>query len=97
MLTTCNRCVVFRGLLVNTANTVVTEAVKFYFTGSDLPVSPALLAIRSSCNAQCVHDAVDAWLTHVPEDYDSLWMVSDCSTSVCLPLVERTSHAVNLA
>jgi len=63
------------GLLVNTANTVVTEAVKYYFTGSDMPVAPALMGIKSSCNARCVHTAVDAWLTHVPEEYDALWMV----------------------
>jgi len=62
--------------MVNTANTVVTEAVKYYFTGSDLPIAPALLGIKSSCNAQCIHDAVDAWMAHVPEDYDALWMVS---------------------
>ena len=61
---------------MNTANTVITEAVKYYFTGSDLPTAPALLGVKSSCNAQCIHDAVDAWLTHVPEDYDALWMVS---------------------
>jgi len=69
-------CFVFcSGLLVNTANTVVTEAVKYYFTGSDMPVAPALMGIKSSCNARCVHTAVDAWLTHVPEEYDALWMV----------------------
>ena len=60
---------------MNTANTVVTEAVKYYFTGSDLPIAPALLGIKSSCNARCIRDAVDAWLAHVPEDYDALWMV----------------------
>ena len=53
----------------------MTEAVKYYFTGSDMPIAPALLGIKSSCNAQCIHDAVDEWLTHVPEDYDPLWMV----------------------
>jgi len=68
---------------VNTANTVVTEAVKYYFTGSDLPVAPSLLAIRSSCNARCIHEAVDAWLTHVPEDYDPLWMVCTRVCSFC--------------
>jgi len=49
--------------------------VKYYFTGSDMPVAPALMGIKSSCNARCVHTAVDAWLTHVPEEYDALWMV----------------------
>ena len=63
------------GLFVNTANTAVTEAVKYYFTGSDMPIAPALLGIKSSCNAMCIRDAVDSWLTHVPEDYDALWMV----------------------
>lgn len=60
---------------MNTANSVVAEAVKYYFTGSDMPTAPALLGIKSSCSSRCIYEAVDAWLTHVPEDYDALWMV----------------------
>jgi len=70
------------GLLVNTAKTDITEAVKYYFTGCDMPTAPALLSIKSSCNAQCVHDAVDAWLTHVPDEYDALWMVRTLTVAV---------------
>jgi len=40
-----------------------------------MPIAPALVGIKSSCSAQCIHAAVDEWLTHVPEDYDALWMV----------------------
>jgi len=79
---------------VNTANTVVMEAVKYYFTGCDMPIAPALLGVKSSCNARCIHDAVDAWLTHVPEEYDALWMVSSQSVYMIIISVVRLLHFI---
>jgi len=48
----------------------------YYHTGTDAPLCHQLKQIDRKCGGHCVYDLIDSWMTHMPEDKDALWMVS---------------------
>ena len=55
----------------------VGNAVKYYYTGADAPLSRALLGVGAGCGGRCVQEIVDMWMSHVPDEKDVIWLVSD--------------------
>ena len=49
--------------------------VKYYITGADGAVSYALSDIDGECGGLCVHDKIDMWITHMPDEREAMWMV----------------------
>ena len=54
----------------------MSDVAKYYYTGGDAPLTPALSRLTNECGGICIHDIIDGWVTHVPTDNDVLWMVS---------------------
>ena len=54
----------------------------YYHTGADAPLCHQLMQIDRKCGGRCIYDLIDSWTTHMPEDKDALWMVSEMSVSV---------------
>ncbi len=68
---------VARAMLVTAEDTSVGDLSKYYQTGSDGPLSTGLLTMEAECDGLCVHDNIDAWLSHVPQDNEVIWRVSE--------------------
>jgi len=65
----------FRPFFVYVEDELLSDAAKYYYTGSDAPLTPVFTKLPASCGGICIHDIIDGWITHVPTDNDVLWMV----------------------
>ena len=54
------------------------DILKYYTTGIDAPLCPALTHVTKSCDAACVHQLVDDWLIELPDGKTTMWQVSTC-------------------
>jgi hypothetical protein len=75
----------FSAFLIDAGEDEVDDLMKYYITGADASVSKSLATIDGECGGLCVQEKVDTWLSHLPDDRDALWMVSDAikSFSMC--------------
>lgn len=64
------------GLLVDVANDTFMDVIKYYFTGADAPLCYALVNIDESCGGRCIHEIIDNWMSRLPEEHETLWMLS---------------------
>ena len=53
-----------------------SDILKYYTTGIDAPLCPALTHVTKSCDAACVHQLVDDWLIELPDGKTTMWQVS---------------------
>ena len=65
-----------RPFFVYAEDDTLGDISRYYYTGADAPLSSSMVGMTKECDAVCVHDIIDAWITHVPSDNDVLWMVS---------------------
>ena len=51
------------------------DILKYYSTGVDAPLCPALTHVTQSCDAACVNQLIDDWLIELPEGKSAFWQV----------------------
>lgn len=66
----------YSGLLLDVVSDSASDTIKYYFTGADAPLCYALMNIHADCGGRCFHEMIDDWMTHLPEEHESIWMVS---------------------
>ena len=60
------------------------DILKYYSTGIDAPLCPALTHVTKSCDAACVHQLIDDWLIELPDGKTTMWQASTIKHSfVC--------------
>ena len=64
------------------------DILKYYTTGVDAPLCPALTHVTKSCDAACVHQLVDDWLIELPDGKTTLWQVRENYCTSIIPLTE---------
>ena len=64
------------------------DILKYYTTGIDAPLCPALTHVTKSCDAACVHQLVDDWLIELPDGKTTMWQVSTCIGLILLKYLE---------
>ena len=73
-----------RGLLIDVGNDTFMDVIKYYFTGADAPLCYALVNVDESCGGRCIHEIIDNWMSRLPEEHETLWMVSVTTRSFVL-------------
>lgn len=65
--------------------------------GADLPTNSELLDLKKDCNSQCVADSVHSWITNIPDNRWSNWMVgSEDHSRITTRMGESYVNAVNM-
>lgn len=64
------------GLLIDVGNDTFMDVIKYYFTGADAPLCYALVNVDESCGGRCIHEIIDNWMSRLPEEHETLWMLS---------------------
>ena len=66
---------IYRFLGCRAVDDMNADILKYYTTGVDMPLCPALTHVTKSCDAGCVHQLIDDWLIELPDGKTTMWQV----------------------